>query len=56
LLKVEASEYINVPAGTEHWFELGPRQRVKAVRYFSETTGWTAEFTDRATTLHPPAD
>lgn len=53
LLEVEAGEYINVPAGAEHWFELGTYRRVKAVRYFSQSAGWNAEFTGRATSLHP---
>ena len=44
-LTVQASEYINVPAGTEHWFYLTERSRVKAVRYFAGTSGWTPEYT-----------
>lgn len=44
-LTIQAEEYINVPAGTEHWFLLTPQQRVKAIRYFTTTTGWTPEYT-----------
>lgn len=44
-LKIEAGEYINVPAGTEHWFYLTPSRRVKAVRYFSSMAGWVPEYT-----------
>ncbi len=44
-LTIEAEEYINVPAGTEHWFHLSDRQRVKAVRYFTTTEGWTPDYT-----------
>ncbi len=44
-LTVQAGEYINVPAGTEHWFYLTPSRRVKAVRYFAGTDGWTPEYT-----------
>ncbi len=47
-LTVQASEYINVPAGTEHWFYLTERSRVKAVRYFVGTSGWTPEYTTTA--------
>ena len=47
-LTVQASEYINVPAGTEHWFYLTERSRVKAVRYFAGTSGWTPEYTTTA--------
>jgi 1,2-dihydroxy-3-keto-5-methylthiopentene dioxygenase len=45
-LTVQASEYINVPAGTEHWFYLTPSRRVKAVRYFAGTEGWTPQYTN----------
>jgi len=47
-LTVQASEYINVPAGTEHWFYLTESSRVKAVRYFAGTSGWTPEYTNTA--------
>ncbi|MEB3292836.1 MAG: cupin domain-containing protein [Synechococcales bacterium] len=50
-LTVQAAEYINVPAGTEHWFYLTPHRRVKAVRYFSGTEGWVPEYTGRAITM-----
>lgn len=46
-LIVQPEEYINVPAGTEHWFYLTAARRVKAVRYFSGTEGWTPEYTGR---------
>jgi 1,2-dihydroxy-3-keto-5-methylthiopentene dioxygenase len=45
-LTVEAEEYINVPANTEHWFHLTPERRTKAIRYFSGTAGWVPEYTD----------
>ncbi len=44
-LTVQAEEYINVPAGTEHWFYLTDRRRVKAVRYFIGREGWVPEYT-----------
>ena len=44
-LTVQPQEYINVPAGTEHWFYLTPARRIKAVRYFTGTQGWTPEYT-----------
>ncbi|HEY9601621.1 MAG TPA: acireductone dioxygenase [Allocoleopsis sp.] len=42
---VQPEEYINVPANTEHWFHLTPAKRIKAVRYFTTTEGWTPEYT-----------
>jgi 1,2-dihydroxy-3-keto-5-methylthiopentene dioxygenase len=44
-LTVQPEEYINVPANTEHWFELTPNRRIKAVRYFSGTEGWVPIYT-----------
>jgi 1,2-dihydroxy-3-keto-5-methylthiopentene dioxygenase len=44
-LTVQPEEYINVPANTEHWFELTPNRRIKAVRYFSGTEGWVPVYT-----------
>jgi len=44
-LTVQPEEYINVPAGTEHWFYLTTARRIKAVRYFTNTTGWTPHYT-----------
>lgn len=46
-LTVQPEEYINVPTGTEHWFCLTTTRRVKAVRYFTGTEGWTPEYTER---------
>jgi 1,2-dihydroxy-3-keto-5-methylthiopentene dioxygenase len=48
MLEVNADDYINVPAKTEHWFTLGDSQRIKAVRYFIDTSGWTPNYTGRA--------
>ncbi|QIR40010.1 acireductone dioxygenase [Tolypothrix sp. PCC 7910] len=46
-LTVQPEEYINVPAKTEHWFHLTPKNRVKAVRYFISTEGWVPKYTAR---------
>ncbi len=48
LLEVSAGDYINVPANTEHWFEMKDSKRIKAVRYFIDTSGWTPVYTERA--------
>ena len=44
-LTIQPEEYINVPAGTEHWFYLTSDRRIKAVRYFTNTEGWVPEYT-----------
>ncbi len=52
-LTVQPEEYVNVPAGTEHWFHLTPKKRIKAVRYFTTTEGWLPQYTD--TTIRFPS-
>ena len=47
LLEVAASDYINVPANTEHWFEMKDSKRIKAVRYFIDSSGWSPVYTER---------
>lgn len=44
-LLIEPEEYINVPAGSEHWFHMTEKKRIKAVRYFVDNSGWTPEYT-----------
>lgn len=46
-LEVVSGDYINVPANTEHWFALEDSKRIKAVRYFIDTSGWTPVYTQR---------
>ena len=45
-LTIQPEEYINVPASTEHWFYLTDAQRIKAVRYFTNTEGWQPQYTN----------
>lgn len=45
LLTVQGEEYIRVPSGTEHWFVLDSKRRIKAVRYFTSKEGWVANYT-----------
>jgi 1,2-dihydroxy-3-keto-5-methylthiopentene dioxygenase len=47
MLEVAVGDYINIPAGTEHWFTLGDSPRIKAVRYFIDKSGWTPIYTER---------
>ncbi|MEM7554661.1 MAG: acireductone dioxygenase [Cyanobacteria bacterium P01_A01_bin.84] len=51
-LTIQPEEYINVPAGTQHWFYLTPAKRVKAVRYFITTEGWVPEYTNTSIRFH----
>lgn len=35
------NDFISVPAKTHHWFKLDDKKKIKAVRYFKDTSGWT---------------
>jgi 1,2-dihydroxy-3-keto-5-methylthiopentene dioxygenase len=54
-LTIQPEEYINVPAGTEHWFHLSDRKRIKAIRYFVTTEGWVPEYTETKIRFRSPA-
>jgi 1,2-dihydroxy-3-keto-5-methylthiopentene dioxygenase len=41
----EAGDLINVPAGTPHWFDMGPLPRFTCIRLFTSPAGWVASFT-----------
>ncbi len=38
-------DLISVPAGTRHWFDMGPDPEFIAIRWFNNQTGWVPEFT-----------
>ncbi len=40
-----AGDYIRVPAGTKHWFDMGAAPCFTAVRIFTDPAGWVANFT-----------
>lgn len=40
-----AGDLISVPAGTPHWFDMGPSPRFTAIRLFTNADGWIAQFT-----------
>lgn len=40
-----AGDLISVPAGTPHWFDMGPAPRFTAIRFFRSAEGWVASFT-----------
>ncbi|MBV8619183.1 MAG: cupin domain-containing protein [Curvibacter sp.] len=41
----EAGDLISVPAGTRHWFDMGPSPRFTAIRLFRSPDGWVGHFT-----------
>ncbi len=38
-------DLISVPAGTKHWFDMGPDPEFTAIRLFTNADGWIANFT-----------
>jgi 1,2-dihydroxy-3-keto-5-methylthiopentene dioxygenase len=41
-------DLISVPAGTRHWFDMGPDPEFTAIRWFNNQTGWVPQFTGDA--------
>jgi 1,2-dihydroxy-3-keto-5-methylthiopentene dioxygenase len=41
----EKNDLISVPAGTPHWFDMGPEPHFTAIRLFNNPEGWIANFT-----------
>ena len=39
------NDLISVPAGTKHWFDMGPDPEFTAIRLFTDEAGWVANFT-----------
>jgi len=38
-------DLLSVPAGTRHWFDMGPAPYFTAIRLFTTPAGWVARFT-----------
>jgi 1,2-dihydroxy-3-keto-5-methylthiopentene dioxygenase len=43
--RCERGDLISVPAGTRHWFDMGPAPHFTAIRLFTNPEGWVAQFT-----------
>ncbi|HEY6248670.1 MAG TPA: cupin domain-containing protein [Candidatus Angelobacter sp.] len=46
VIEVEAGDLIRVPRGTWHWFDLCADRRIRAIRLFQDSAGWTPRYTD----------
>ncbi len=40
-----AGDLLSVPANTTHWFDLGAKPHVKAIRIFIDMAGWVPHYT-----------
>jgi 1,2-dihydroxy-3-keto-5-methylthiopentene dioxygenase len=45
-ITVEAGDLLRVPRGTWHWFDLCEERRIRAIRLFQDTSGWTPHYTE----------
>jgi 1,2-dihydroxy-3-keto-5-methylthiopentene dioxygenase len=45
-IEVAAGDLIRVPRGTLHWFNLCADRRIRAIRLFQDTAGWTPHYTE----------
>lgn len=48
----QAGDLISVPANTKHWFDLGPKNFVKAIRVFIDQSGWVPHYTHSGIDAH----
>lgn len=39
------NDFLAIPAGTKHWFDLAPAYHCKAIRIFTNPAGWVAQYT-----------
>jgi 1,2-dihydroxy-3-keto-5-methylthiopentene dioxygenase len=44
-VEVGPGDMLSVPKGTTHWFTLCEDRRIRAIRWFQETAGWTPQYT-----------
>jgi 1,2-dihydroxy-3-keto-5-methylthiopentene dioxygenase len=44
-VEVGPGDMLRVPKGTTHWFTLCEDRRIRAIRWFQDTAGWTPQYT-----------
>jgi 1,2-dihydroxy-3-keto-5-methylthiopentene dioxygenase len=45
-IQVESGDLINVPAGTQHWFDLCQDRNIRCIRLFQDASGWTPHYVE----------
>ena len=50
----EANDWIAIPAGTRHWFDMGANPNYCVLRFFKNSAGWVATLTDDPIAPHYP--
>jgi 1,2-dihydroxy-3-keto-5-methylthiopentene dioxygenase len=51
-VEVVPGDMLRVPEGTTHWFTLCAERRIRAIRWFQDTTGWTPHYTGTGVDQH----
>lgn len=51
-VEVGPGDLLRVPRGTAHWFTLCQDRRIRAIRWFQDTTGWTPHYTGTGVDQH----
>jgi len=44
-VEVRSGDFMRVPRGTRHWFDLCGDRRIRAIRLFQDPAGWTPLYT-----------
>ena len=44
----EVADVINVPAGTQHWFDLCNDKNIRCIRLFQDQSGWTPNYIENS--------
>jgi 1,2-dihydroxy-3-keto-5-methylthiopentene dioxygenase len=44
-VEVRGGDFMRVPRGTKHWFDLCGERRIRAIRLFQDPAGWTPLYT-----------
>ena len=56
-LVCQQNDWIAVPAGTKHWFDMGAEPQFCALRFFNNSEGWVAAFSgDPIAQIYPMLD
>ena len=45
-IETESGDLINVPAGTQHWFDLCSDKTIRCIRLFQDPAGWAPHYVD----------
>jgi len=47
-IQVESGDLVNVPHGTQHWFDLCNDRTIRCIRLFQDQSGWTPHYIENS--------